>query len=64
MVLRFRMLRVIAATCETSVLEAARPIRQHHLGDIVVTDQSDGRLRRSAWQTIHAQAVPGFRLTD
>ena len=34
---------VVVAQRETSVLEAARLMRQYHVGDIVVTDQPDGK---------------------
>lgn len=33
---------VVFALRETSVLEAARLMRQHHVGDLVVVDESDG----------------------
>jgi|SRR5579864_20574 len=34
---------VVIASRETSVLEAAKLMRQHHVGDIVVTDQIGGK---------------------
>ena len=34
---------VVIAPRETSVLEAAKLMRQHHVGDIVVTDEAGGR---------------------
>ena len=34
---------VVIAPRETSVLEAAKLMRQHHVGDIVVTDETGGR---------------------
>jgi CBS domain-containing protein len=35
--------KVVVAPRQTSVLEAANLMRQYHVGDIVVTDESDGR---------------------
>jgi len=35
--------KVIVAPRNTSVLEAAKLMRQYHAGDIVVTDETDGR---------------------
>jgi CBS domain-containing protein len=35
--------QVVVASRETPVLEAAKLMRQHHVGDIVVTDQSGGK---------------------
>jgi CBS domain-containing protein len=35
--------QVVVAPRNTSVLEAAKLMRQYHVGDIVVTDESDGR---------------------
>ena len=35
--------QVVIASRETSVLEAAKLMRQHHVGDVVVTDQSGGK---------------------
>jgi CBS domain-containing protein len=34
---------VVVATRETSVLDAAKLMRQYHVGDVVVTDQTGGR---------------------
>jgi CBS domain-containing protein len=36
------VLDVACCTKETSVAEAARLMRQHHTGDLIVTDDSDG----------------------
>jgi CBS domain-containing protein len=35
--------QVVVALPNTSVLEAAKLMRQHHVGDIVVTDEIEGR---------------------
>jgi CBS domain-containing protein len=35
--------QVVIASRETSVLDAAKLMRQHHVGDIVVTDQIGGK---------------------
>ena len=35
--------QVVVAARETSVLDAAKLMRQHHVGDIVVTDETGGR---------------------
>ena len=35
--------QVVVASRETSVLDAAKLMRQHHVGDVVITDQIGGR---------------------
>jgi CBS domain-containing protein len=35
--------QVVVASRETSVLEAAKLMRQHHVGDVVVTEQTGGK---------------------
>jgi CBS domain-containing protein len=35
--------QVVIASRDTSVLEAAKLMRQYHVGDIVITDETDGK---------------------
>ena len=37
--------QVVVASGETPVLDAAKLMRQYHVGDIVVTDEIDGKRR-------------------
>ena len=35
--------QVVVASRETSVLDAAKLMRQYHVGDVVITDETDGK---------------------
>ena len=62
--------QVVVAPRETSVLDAAKLMRQYHVGDIVITDEADGKrlpvgivTDRDIVLEVFAQGIDATKLT-